>query len=286
MFTVTLEQHAKLWKDLLEFYFPYDGKNKARGIDFTAGTKATWWDILPKDKICTCCNELHYDLVFCDRDPLYLHEKELRIEFFNEVIYKISKTKKWGPLPEADRIKEAERRVDERIHKALDPLRDIKIKDINKDTYLEFGILDFGFVDFPYLIGRNNAFNYSNKKRYPSSSHSQALYGDRSWGTSKLGTYVANPTVKAFNDRVKKLNLRAAEVIRPGGLLFAKVMNVRYNGELINHYFTFIKELTNFKNIDGSTYIRTSGATTWKLPRNMQNINGFWLVFERLAKIN
>ncbi len=284
MFTVTLEQHAKLWKDLLEFYFPYDGKNKPRGIDFTAGTKAIYWDMLPKDKLCPCCKELHYDFTFCDRDPLYLHEKQLRIEFFDEIIYKLSQTKKWKKVSEEARIKEAKTRVDERIHKSLDPLRDIHVKDIDSDSYIEFGDFNFGCADFPYLIGRQNAFNYTNKKKYPTSSHSQALYGDRSWGTSQLGTYVANPSVKAFNDRVKKLNVRAAEVILPGGLLFVKVMNVRHNKELINHDVTFINELTNFKSVDRSTYIRTSGATTWKLEKHMQNINGFWLVFERLAK--
>ena len=281
MFTVFLQNHAEIWKALLEHYFPYDGVKKPRGLDVTAGTKATWIEI--DENPCPCCKSIHYDVVFCDRDPIWCHEDELKAKKFKEEKDKISKTKKWGKLPKEKIIQEVERRVQEWVKKSMDPLRDILVRDIDTDTYTDLGVFDFLFADFPYLIGRQNAFNYSNKPG--ATSHNAGLTGPKSWSASELSTYVANPTVEAFNNRIKKLNEKAAEVMKPGGLLFVKVMNVRHEGELINHVVSFINLLTNFKQIDWGIYIKTSGSTTWKIKNHLQTLNGSWLIFELIKKV-
>jgi hypothetical protein len=280
VFTVLLDKHAAIWKRLLEFFLPYDGVNRPRIIDFTAGTKATWWDVL--EQKCPCCKHIHYDITWCDRDPVWLHEAELRDLYFNEEYVKLRKAKKWKLSGEEALNIEAKRRVEARVSKSIDPLRDIIQRDIEKDSYLDLGIHQAGFIDPPYLIGRNNAFDYHPKERLNrvTMSHSQGMYGPRSWGSSQLGTYVANPTVESFNERIRQLNVKAAEVIEPNGFLFVKVMNVRYDGELINHDVTMIHELTNFKNQERAIYIR-QGVTTWIIPGHLQILNVFWMVFRR-----
>ncbi len=265
-------------KDVYDLTIPSTENFIANGI-IAHNTKATWWDLL--EQICSCCKTLHYDVIFCDRDPLWLHEGELKTQYFDEEVSKLSRTKKWGVLTETEIKIEATRRVNERISKSIDILRDIIVKDIDFDSYKELGVFDAGFADFPYLIGRSNAFNY-NKPGVVSHSQglSQGMTGPRSWSTSGLETYVANPNVEAFNNRVKKLNVKASEVIKPNGFLFIKIMNPRHNNQLINHDVTFINELTNFVCIDRATYIR-SGATTWTINGHMQNLTGSWMVFQR-----
>jgi hypothetical protein len=283
LFTIFLDKQAALFKQLLEKFVPWNGSGPfPRGIDFTSGTKATWWDLI--EKVCPHCKQMHYDIVWCDQDPLYLHETELRAEYYKDEFVKLRRSKNWKKQPGEDKVDyihrlqiETNRRVEKRVNRSIDPLRDILQRDLFQDSYEDLGQFDFGFADFPYLIGRSS-FDYPSKQKVM--SHSQGMYGPRSWGSTKLETYVANPDVATFNRRVQILNEKAAAIIKPGGLLFIKIMNPRHKKKLINHDVTFINELGHFVCEDRGVYIR-QGATTWSTEDHLQNLNGFWLVFRK-----
>ncbi len=158
----------------------------------------------------------------------------------------------------------------------LPDISEIHTKDLFVDDYSDLGLHDAALFDPPYLIGRNS-FDYSAKVHLGVLIPMQ-YSGKRSWGSNELQKYVANPSVKYFNDRVKNLNEKAVTVLKTNGLLFVKVMNCYYKKELIAHDVNIHNLLTNFKLIDKLVYIR-QGAATWVAKNHSQNLNGYWMVF-------
>jgi hypothetical protein len=162
---------------------------------------------------------------------------------------------------------------------------DVFTKDLTKDDYTGLGQHDAAVFDPPYLIGRSS-FDYPNKSKVLNSNitGTQILamqyQGARSWAANKLDNYVANPTLEVFNQRVRGLNERAPTVIKDAGLLFVKVMDPRNDGSLVAHHVNIINALTNFQLIDLGVYIR-QGATTWKVKGHLQNLHGYWMVFQK-----
>ncbi|MHB1910373.1 MAG: hypothetical protein ACYCQJ_16125 [Nitrososphaerales archaeon] len=158
------------------------------------------------------------------------------------------------------------------------------VKDLTKDDYSELGIHDCALFDPPYLIGRSS-FDYPNKSKVLDSNvaGTQLLalqyQGKRSWGANKLDNYVANPTLEVFNQRVEALNHVAPTVLCDDSLLFVKVMDPRHNGSLVPHHVNIINALTNFRLYDIGIYVR-QGATTWKVKGHLQNLHGYYLIFQ------
>jgi len=161
------------------------------------------------------------------------------------------------------------------------------VKDLTKDAYSDLGFHDCGVFDPPYLIGRSS-FDYPNKSKVLDSNiaGTQVLamqyQGKRSWAANKLDNYVANPTLEVFNQRVLGLNRIAPTCLKAGALLFVKVMDPRNDGSLIPHHVNIINSLTNFKLYDLGVYIR-QGATTWKVKGHLQNLHGYWMIFQNKA---
>ncbi len=159
------------------------------------------------------------------------------------------------------------------------------VKDLTRDDYSELGLHDCAVFDPPYLIGRNS-FDYPSKSKVLDSNiaGTQVLamqyQGKRSWAANKLNKYVANATLQVFNDRVLGLNQRSPSALKDGGLLFVKVMDPRHDGSLIAHHINIVNALTNFRLSDLGVYIR-QGATTWKVKGHLQNLHGYWMVFQK-----
>ncbi len=137
------------------------------------------------------------------------------------------------------------------------------------DNYDDLGVHDALVFDPPYLIGRT-CFNYS---------HTEKLEGPRSWSSDKLPKYVANPTIEAFDERVRGLLRIAPTVLKPNGILIVKVMDPRHNGQLIDHHIRIVNILREkFDLIDHGIYIR-QGATNFKIKGHLQNLHGHYLIF-------
>lgn len=152
----------------------------------------------------------------------------------------------------------------------------VNIRDLNTDDYHDLGIHKGAIVDPPYLIGRS-AFDYKAKVTNDGSLVPMQMQGKRSWGTKGVKRYVANRTVEDFARRIRALNVKATQVLMPGGFLFIKVMDVRHQKKLIPHHITVVNELTNFL-LEGYTIYHRSGATTWTHGQ-IQILHGFWLIF-------
>lgn len=164
----------------------------------------------------------------------------------------------------------------------LKDLDNINVLDICKDDYSKLGLHDVGAFDPPYLLGRTS-FEYSSKLN--KHNHTQIIptqyQGKRSWSNTKLGKYVSNQSLSQFNERVEYLKVKACQVIKPGGLLFVKVMDPRYKKKLIAHHINITNILRDrFELMDHQIYIR-QGATTWKSKTNLQNLHGHILIYKR-----
>lgn len=132
--------------------------------------------------------------------------------------------------------------------------------------------------DPPYNIGRQS-FDYSAKLKQGKLVPMQ-YQGKNSWGTKGTEIYTSNMKVEDFATRVDAVNRVAPTVLQEGGYLIVKLMNPRHKGEYIQHDMTTRLGLTNFKLTDFAIYIR-QGATTWRSKGNLQNLNGFFLIFKK-----
>jgi hypothetical protein len=139
------------------------------------------------------------------------------------------------------------------------------IRDLMRHWYTDLGRHGAALFDPPHLIKRES-LDYE---------------GPSAWRKRGLARHTTNQSLHEFNERVRMLNIKAPCVLKPGGLLFCKIMDPRYKGQLIPHHFTLWQLLTNFTLIDHAVYIR-QGATTWSPKRNLQNLHGHWLVFRKM----
>jgi hypothetical protein len=137
------------------------------------------------------------------------------------------------------------------------------------DDYSSLGSHDAAVFDPPYLIGRVS-FDYRQFSR-------------RSWAVDQSrGKFTSNESLELFNERVMRLRDKAPTFLRPGGLLLVKIMDPRKDGHLIPHHvnITNILQVTGtFELVDLSVYIRM-GAATWKIAKHLQNLHGYWMVFD------
>jgi hypothetical protein len=161
--------------------------------------------------------------------------------------------------------------------------------DLTKDDYSQLGKHDIGVFDPPYLIGRPSFDYLSNGKVLDSGIAgtqkviSMGFQGKRSWSSTNLNKYVCNLTRSVFDERVDGLKIKADQTIKSEGLLFVKIMNPRNNGKIIDHVYTIKQKLQNFELMDELIYIR-QGATTWKVKGHLQNLHGFWLIFQKKSE--
>jgi hypothetical protein len=166
--------------------------------------------------------------------------------------------------------------------------------DLTHDDYSHLGLHDVALFDPPYLIGRPS-FDYpaSSKVLNSNISGTQLLavqfQGKRSWSSKAraktqengINRFVANMTLEVFNERLKGLARVAPTVLKERGILLCKIMNPRHNGKLVDHSWNIKSILSpNFDLVDELVYIR-QGATTWKVKGHLQNLHGFWLVFQK-----
>ena len=168
--------------------------------------------------------------------------------------------------------------------------------DLETDDYSQLGLHDCAVFDPPYLIGRPS-FDYpaSSKVLDSNISGTQVLamqfQGKRSWsakaraktGENGINRFVANMTLEVFHERLKGLARVAPTVLKDNGLLLTKIMNPRHKGKLVDHAFAIKREMhESFDLVDELAYVR-QGATTWKIKGHLQNLHGYWLVFQKRA---
>lgn len=151
-------------------------------------------------------------------------------------------------------------------------------KDLLTDDYSEFYPCDCAVFDPPYIYG-HQVFDHSNKKK--TSPMSMQKQGPRSWATDSRFSENRNPTV--FVERVKALNRIALQCLRPGALLFVKVMDVRFNGKLILNHDLVEDNLTNFECYAMNVYL-AGGAKTWT--NHAEGSHGYWMVFKLIKDAN
>lgn len=166
--------------------------------------------------------------------------------------------------------------------------------DLLQDDYSALGQHDAAIFDPPYLIGRPS-FDYpaSSKVLNSNISGTQVMamqfQGKRSWSAKArsktmeggINRFVANMTLDVFNERLRGVARVAPAVLKEGGLLLVKIMNPRHKKKLVDHALAIKLALAqNFCLIDELVYIR-QGATTWKVKGHLQNLHGYWLVFQK-----
>jgi hypothetical protein len=145
------------------------------------------------------------------------------------------------------------------------------VRDLITDSYEDLGQHDAAVFDPPCLV-RRLSFDYPLRDKGTARGQ---------WRSRRLERHVTNQSVSQFNDRLEALNIKAPSILKPQGLLFCKVMDVRFKDELVPHHFEVWKRLANFRLVDHGVYLR-QGATTWGSKRHLQNLHGHWMVFRRL----
>jgi hypothetical protein len=140
-------------------------------------------------------------------------------------------------------------------------------KDLFVDNYSDLGLHDAGIFDPPYIYG-HQVFNYQT----PTSMQKQ---GKNSWGNDPRFSENKNP--EQFRDRVIAVNKAALQCIKPGGLLFVKVMDTRFKGKLILNHDIIQDNLMAFECYAIYIYL-AGGAHTWK--HHAENSHGYWMVFK------
>jgi len=124
--------------------------------------------------------------------------------------------------------------------------------------------------------GKFDAILYDPPYKYGKSSYILNEVDDKDWRPIKTKWRVIDQVTSA-----QTLNIILPEILKPNGSLIVKIMDTRYQGNLIPNHMLLIQEFKNFRLKDIYIYIRLL-VGLFKNLKTPQTAHGFYLIFKLL----